>query len=1067
MRPPVALLALVLALVLALILDGAGLGCRRGAVAPPGAAPAPREAAAGQAATETPSGPPPAAATPRVKVMEIPPGAGSWREAISPGEVHAYRLALPAGEAARLTVEQEGADVSLRVVDPAGGERILMDRPTGDRGVEWVSLLAESAGAFRLEVGMPPGTAAAGHYRATLDGPRPAEPRDRDEIEAERAFVSARRWEREAQGAAESAQTSDERRAVEEYAKAFAAWSRAGEARGQAAAGFGLAEARAELGDWNGAFDLHQSLFPLYRSAGELQLLAAAYNTCGVALRQRGQFRRAVESYRQAQKLGEASGSTQAQITASENIATAELVQQRTREALDQLVPLAAMVRRQGRDPARLGNLLYKIGQAYLDLGDADGADSYFAEVRTRSRQRGRQMGEALALEGMARADLLRERGERARRQLEESLALMPAKGRDLDRATALNTLGRADRQLGLWKEALDAYGEALELLRAQGAGRDAAIVEMNRAWVLDETGETALALSQYREVLAYFRGHDDPSGVASALYGMALALSHQGALAEAQAAIERALGLVERRREELLSTELGELYGASKQRYFSFYADLLMQRHAREPTKGFDALALAAADRGRAWGLSTALREARAGLLSTIDPNLGARREEVWEEISSRKWSRGDSPGAVRSEVEPELRDLLTRLDLLEAEAQAKSPRLGALVQPRAPDLREIQDRLLDADTRVVLFSLGEKRSLAFVVGRDRFTVHPLAPREPIERAAREAYERLVGSGRRTGRVGAEEALAALSRLLLAPLGDDLDAPRLVIVPDGALSYIPFAALPDPLPAAPGEPLVARHEVVHIPSLAVLAELRRMQQGRPPPPGDVAVFADPVFGLDDPRGAAAAAPRQTADGGEAAPEGELQPLRYSRVEADAILAQVPEERRFAALGFDANLDALWHAPLARYRVLHLATHALIDESEPSLSYLVLSRLDREGRWREGRLYLHDIYRLDLPIDLVVLSACETARGKELRGEGLVGMTQAFMYAGAPRAVVSLWPVDDQATSELMRRFYHALFSLGLTPAAALRQAEDSLRREPPWRAPYDWAGFILEGDWH
>jgi CHAT domain-containing protein len=151
---------------------------------------------------------------------------------------------------------------------------------------------------------------------------------------------------------------------------------------------------------------------------------------------------------------------------------------------------------------------------------------------------------------------------------------------------------------------------------------------------------------------------------------------------------------------------------------------------------------------------------------------------------------------------------------------------------------------------------------------------------------------------------------------------------------------------------------------------------------------------------------------------------------------------------------------------LRPFRIVHFATHGMIDAQTPALSGLVLSRVGEDGQAREGFLSLNDVYNLQLGADLVVLSGCETALGREIRGEGLVGLTQGFFYAGAARVVASLWRVQDRATAELMGRFYAAMLREGKTPAAALREAQLAVRRERRWRDPYYWSAFVLQGDW-
>ena len=151
---------------------------------------------------------------------------------------------------------------------------------------------------------------------------------------------------------------------------------------------------------------------------------------------------------------------------------------------------------------------------------------------------------------------------------------------------------------------------------------------------------------------------------------------------------------------------------------------------------------------------------------------------------------------------------------------------------------------------------------------------------------------------------------------------------------------------------------------------------------------------------------------------------------------------------------------------LGKFRIVHFATHGLLNSQHPELSGLVLSLVDERGRPQNGFLRLQEIYNLRLPADLVVLSACQTALGREVKGEGLVGLTRGFMYAGAQRVVASLWQVDDLATAELMKAFYRGMLREGLSASAALRAAQLEIRRQKRWAAPYYWASFTLQGEW-
>jgi len=292
------------------------------------------------------------------------------------------------------------------------------------------------------------------------------------------------------------------------------------------------------------------------------------------------------------------------------------------------------------------------------------------------------------------------------------------------------------------------------------------------------------------------------------------------------------------------------------------------------------------------------------------------------------------------------------------------------------------------------------------------------------------------------------------------------------VIIPDGALWYLSFAALPDPGAggfAGAEPPLVVGHEIVTLPSLSALPRLRGDTAGRLPAPGTIAVVADPVFDVRDPRVTASPGVPgmiNRASDERGGPEERLARLPFSRAEAQAILSVAPRRGSLAALDFAASRETVLSGGLARYRIVHFATHAVLNTENPALSGVVLSKVDAHGHPQNGFLSLDDIYGLHLPADLVVLSACRTALGREVRGEGLVGLTRGFFSAGVRQVLVSLWRVEDRATAEFMRRFYSQMLGRGLSPAASLREAQISMWRDKGWRPTYYWAGFTLQGDW-
>src|SRR6185312_5060031 len=543
-------------------------------------------------------------------------------------------------------------------------------------------------------------------------------------------------------------------------------------------------------------------------------------------------------------------------------------------------------------------------------------------------------------------------------------------------------------------------FREALAMSQEDRDPANEAAALINLGGIELNFGRLAQAQESFGRARALVAKVGDPDKENAALYGLARVWRAEGRIPEALTAIESASARVEVLRLKLDDPEARLTSFASKQDIYELHVDLLMELHGRDPRAGYDARALMASEQARARTLL----------------------------------------------------DLLARVDV--------QPAASGTLQTS----REIQRQVVEKGTLLLEYSLGEKRSFLWAVTPESLESFELPPRKVLEEEARGAAFLLAHSGRALARTQTDLALAGLSRRLLGSVAHRLlEADRLVVVPDGALWGVSFAALPDP---AGGAPLVAGHEIVTLPSASVLSRLRAAAAGLRPAAGTVAVVADPVFSADDPRVTPAPAVPTAAPGSRGGTVAQLERLPFSRAEAQAILSMAPKQETFAALDFDASRETVLSGRLAGYRIVHFATHTVLNTENPELSGVVLSRVDSHGRPRDGFLRLGEIYKLHLPADLVVLSACRTALGREIRGEGLVGLTRGFFSAGARQVLVSLWPVEDRATAELMRIFYREMLGQGRSPAAALRAAQIAMWKDQGWRSAYNWAGFILQGDW-
>ncbi|MCG8455652.1 MAG: CHAT domain-containing protein, partial [Holophagales bacterium] len=410
------------------------------------------------------------------------------------------------------------------------------------------------------------------------------------------------------------------------------------------------------------------------------------------------------------------------------------------------------------------------------------------------------------------------------------------------------------------------------------------------------------------------------------------------------------------------------------------------------------------------------------------------------------------------------ELDRLAAELDAVYARVRASDPRFAQLVAPIDVATEALQAQL-EPGSILLRYAFTERRGYLFVLGPDHWRTWTLPGRRLLDPQIEALYGGLQQARRRDLQI--ELAAKSLSRQLLPPGAVPAGTRHLILVGDGLLSYLPFAVLRYP---ADGDRLLMDELIIrYLPAagLPLAAPPPRASEGSPA----VAVFADPVFshedsrlrgGGDDPCGDEARPLRSRSIFPERLPADPLPRLPCTRREAVALLSRFTADRRLEALGFAARKRAVQQADLRRFQILHFATHAFIDEQYPDLSGLVLSRFDEAGRPIDGDLHLHEIFDLDLQADLVVLSGCQTALGRHVRGDGLLSMARGFFYAGGSNVLVSLWSVDDQATAELMTLFYEALLGRGEPPAEALRSAQLALRRHPRWRVPYFWAPWVL-----
>jgi CHAT domain-containing protein/Tfp pilus assembly protein PilF len=1014
---------------------------------------------------------------------------------LSAGEVHSYLLIVVAGDFVEVQVEQRGVDVALTMIGPDQQALVDLNAMDDEFRSETLTAVAKADGPHQIRIAPAKRNGAKGRYVIQLRRKAPANDADAIRVEAERMFARGRRIRDAARGATWPEALSEFDGALDRYRQTE---TRAGELK----ALIEIALTRYYMSRPD-AQDAAREGERLARELGDKPALARVVKLIGNLLVARGELTEATRAFTESADLSAATGGRNAEARALNDagIAYRRLGQAERAVALyERALPLA----RASRDGPLEGNVLNNLGVAYRALGESDRALDIYQQVLENRRAAGDRKGQISPLLNVGNALGRAGQYQQGLRFHLEALAAVREVGDKAREAEVLDTLGWTYYGIGDYGRALEHYGAALSLARDTGQIAEQPEILYGTARTLHRLGRTEEAIATFSDAMTVTRATRNAYVLRNLLAELSDVHRAKGNLVEAERHITEAVDLDERLRTAITSPDLRASFIAAEHDNYERLIDILQARHALDPAAGYDARSLHASERARARVLLDSLLDAQVDLRAGVEPALLERERSLQRSLnaaSARLSSaivdhRPDDERTAGSQVER----LTAEYAQLQTEIRRDSPQYSAMTRPEPLALAAIQRDVLDSGTVLLEFALGRESSWLWAVTSKTVTTVRLPPRAEIEPAARSVYEHLTARQRRpregqrsyTQRVAASDIAlrreaAALSELLLGGIASRLDGEwrglRLAIVGRGAVDYVPFSVLPVPQGATrpsgatprPGRrPLLGdEHEIAYIPSASVIPLLRAQGGSRPDAGGRVVIFADPVYERADPRiakTAAAAAPGSVAVSPliarHAIGRAGLGRLPFSRAEARDIAALLPPGTVRLATDFDANRSTALGTAVRDARIVHFATHGVLDAERPAFSGLVLSLVDARGTPQNGYLRLHDIYNMRLDADLVVLSACQTALGTEIRGEGLVGLARAFMYAGAPRVVASLWQVNDQATSELMKRFYRSMLRDKLSPAAALTAAQRQMHADPRWRAPYYWAGFILLGDW-
>ena len=697
--------------------------------------------------------------------------------------------------------------------------------------------------------------------------------------------------------------------------------------------------------------------------------------------------------------------------------------------------------------------------------------------------------GQLATLPSLAKLSHLTQNDEIALSYLEQAENLAGKLNDQYYLATINEEKGNIFYERGNYQNAIVFYKKSLRLYEKDIYNKHIARVFNKFGQIYEKQNDLLLSRKYYLLALELNQKVKDRIGEAETLYNLAKLDSLEKNSETALEAVTNSIELTEYISSIVLSSKMTSSYFSNVYDRYELYINLLMKRHKQSANEEYKIQALQSAERSRARSILETMSLLETSFIKDSDPEIVKREKEIRVLLNVKADKLTDllSQNADKAETEKisnEINEFEHELEEIKARLKQQSPIYSAIKNPAPFDVAEFQNTILDENTLLLEFAFGKEESYLWLVSKTEVNSYVLPPREQIEAKIQKLRELLASRQMIKGEeieayqariVQAEneywQTAKQLSDELFGQAADKLEKKRLIIVPDGKLNYFPVSALPLPN-SETDEPILLSNEVVYEPSASTLSILAKSQNQASGATKNLLVFSDPVFTKEDSRistkNGAESSNAETASAESfrfVESLNSLPRLTASKTEADSIVDILGRSSADNYSGFAANREQLLNANAADYKILHFATHGLIDEQRPELSGIVLSRFNETGQKLDEFVRLNDIYGMNLNSDLVVLSACETGIGKEVRGEGLQSLNNAFLQVGAKTVMSSLWKVEDNATLELMKNFYQALANERITPSKALQQAQIKMWQSGRYKSPFYWAAFTVQGN--
>lgn len=1036
---------------------------------------------------------------------------------ISGGETHAYKLEVLANKFLQVAVDQKGVDIVLRLYS---ANHVLLketDGNTGEWGVDKLSWITASEEIYIFEVISTNKDFGEGAYELNVIE-RDVSAKDEQIISSENLSMEALNLQVE--GSEKALNSSIEKYktvlplysnledifmvastyssigncyfklsnyadSLDYYNKAYSNYQQLNYERGQADQLASIASIYDLLGEKSRAINYNEKTLIIYASLGDEKFQTIIKNNIALIYDSLGQKQKAVEYYLEALNGARKINYEELQPTIYSNLGVLYSDIGQVKNSFIYHSKALDFYQKKGLKK-ETAVAFSNIGILYDNIGEPEKALKNYSDAISIFETIGSNTGKARCLVNRGVVFVELGRLEEAKHSYELALATFKAANDKSALGSTLTKLGEVELQLANYQQAIGLLNEALMLRKSvnDAYGQAYTLLLLGKAYF--SVGKKQDALNFYKESLTINQSINYHKGEIKALYEIAYVERTLGNLKVAFDSVSQSIEIIESIRSSINTQNLRSNYLASSRQCYELCITILMDLHQIFPMEAYDQLALNFSEKFRARNLLELLTLTQSKL-GDSDPNENdlLTKLKAYDKIINEKLEQiiklklNNATTEQIQLVQEEVENLKKESEITEVKLKDNNF-YDSIGKARVVSLVEIQHDILDKDTMLLEYFLGNQHSYLWVVTVDTFHSYIL----PSEINIKPIIEKLYNSLNSRGEVAFESQAQTDQRIYdsdinyfnyAKQLGEIILLPlvkthpkRLLVVSDGKLHCIPFSCLPSPSEKQ-FKPLVAEHEIINIPSISTLSVIREHSLKSNTIVKDFTIFADPVFLPDDVRCSNKTNKSEEQKINETLSTItdiraglSLKRLPFTAIEGEKI-AELVEQKCIKNFGFDASLNSIINGSLSKSKYIHFATHGISNTEHPELSGIILSLVNEQGKDVEGFLSLHRLASLKLSADLVVLSACRTGLGKFLSGEGIVGLPEALLGAGTKNVIASLWNVNDRRTAELMVEVYRKILKENLKPSTALHLAQKAMWEKRV--APYYWAAFQIQGE--